>query len=739
MANEKKPSIYHDRGTIGSAKELDEYGVWVKSEPQDLVSEGVGPEDQNFALDSLDELPDFSTGGLDTGSEDLDLSLPGDDFNLDDFDTSSLTGIDESTGDDLSTEGDTPEDESSTDDFSIPEDDSLSLDSLDDLSFSISDDAPDTTDTTEETPDLDFSISETSEDSGDLDLSLPEDDALDLSLDNEDLSLPEETPVEVTEGPTEDGEFTEISIEDLLGGVADEAPGEDKPEKSSNADISTQLLMKIADELSSIRAELSTLKDEFSSIRTTAETSPEAEASSASEISLADETILADEGESDESTSPRGFFDDAEDDKIALTGDELNNILNTADFTEEAGADAAEEDLSPEEPGISNELDLTAESLEGPIEESIEEPLEEEPIEETLEEHIEEPLEEPTGETLDLSEVDNLNEEVSLDIGEVDTLSLDSLDDFALEEPSPEDEVLLAAEEPATEPTPEPEEPALEISEDPIVDIGDELSLVDLSDESITADFTGSEITLEETPEISEDAALSLDDLDTPVLSEEESITLDSFDEEALDLTGAVIDEPDLGVEIQENPPLEPAPGDIAVLDEGLLEVTEEAPPEETLAEILPSPVDEVEDETEIAKAEGSAAEIPAVRGNASHGEDLNQIIPEGFIVEDLDEEMPEGFGGAGLDTLEEGISLDEIPEDILPEDEEAPVAVTAREAVEEPEVSGLPGNFRQELKHVLSYMDQLLESLPEEKIEEFARSEYFDTYKKLFKELGLA
>ena len=36
MAIEKKPSIYSDRGTIGSSDELDEYGVWVKSEPQDL-------------------------------------------------------------------------------------------------------------------------------------------------------------------------------------------------------------------------------------------------------------------------------------------------------------------------------------------------------------------------------------------------------------------------------------------------------------------------------------------------------------------------------------------------------------------------------------------------------------------------------------------------------------------------------------------------------------------------------
>jgi len=45
---------------------------------------------------------------------------------------------------------------------------------------------------------------------------------------------------------------------------------------------------------------------------------------------------------------------------------------------------------------------------------------------------------------------------------------------------------------------------------------------------------------------------------------------------------------------------------------------------------------------------------------------------------------------------------------------------------------------LKNELKNVLSYMDHLLESLPEEKIEEFAQSEYFDKYKKIFKELGL-
>jgi hypothetical protein len=42
------------------------------------------------------------------------------------------------------------------------------------------------------------------------------------------------------------------------------------------------------------------------------------------------------------------------------------------------------------------------------------------------------------------------------------------------------------------------------------------------------------------------------------------------------------------------------------------------------------------------------------------------------------------------------------------------------------------------EIKAVLSYMDQLLENLPEDKIAEFAQSEQFETYKKLFTELGL-
>jgi molecular chaperone GrpE (heat shock protein) len=43
------------------------------------------------------------------------------------------------------------------------------------------------------------------------------------------------------------------------------------------------------------------------------------------------------------------------------------------------------------------------------------------------------------------------------------------------------------------------------------------------------------------------------------------------------------------------------------------------------------------------------------------------------------------------------------------------------------------------DLKGVLMYLDDLLEALPEEKVEEFAESEHFDTYKRLFSQLGLA
>jgi hypothetical protein len=43
------------------------------------------------------------------------------------------------------------------------------------------------------------------------------------------------------------------------------------------------------------------------------------------------------------------------------------------------------------------------------------------------------------------------------------------------------------------------------------------------------------------------------------------------------------------------------------------------------------------------------------------------------------------------------------------------------------------------ELKRILAYMDQVLDSLPDDKIEAFTQSEHFTTYKQIFKNLGLS
>jgi uncharacterized protein YktA (UPF0223 family) len=65
-------------------------------------------------------------------------------------------------------------------------------------------------------------------------------------------------------------------------------------------------------------------------------------------------------------------------------------------------------------------------------------------------------------------------------------------------------------------------------------------------------------------------------------------------------------------------------------------------------------------------------------------------------------------------------------------------VEIPEQAPVEPDSDTEIPSGIKNELIHVLEYMDKLLESLPEEKIEEFAQSEHYRTYKKLFEELGI-
>jgi hypothetical protein len=265
MVNEKKPSIYYDRGTIGSSDELDEYGVWVKGEPQDLSSAGMESrepaDDSDPELSGMSELPDFSDLAEGAGSSG---ELPDDAISLDE--DLELPDIDFEDGTEEAIDfGDSSADAS----------ESAGTDDAE--SFEIN-----------EFPEPDFSDfieseGETGaeEDGGSEMLSGDEAETLGFA----------EVPMDAED----DAVVEDIRIPDNSGGK-ERAP---KETGASSGDLSTQLLMRIADELASIRTELSTLKKEL------------AAGAKAGTVS----------GENGEAQN-HGFFDEEDDEQFALTGDE---------------------------------------------------------------------------------------------------------------------------------------------------------------------------------------------------------------------------------------------------------------------------------------------------------------------------------------------------------------------------------------------------------------------------------
>ena len=97
------------------------------------------------------------------------------------------------------------------------------------------------------------------------------------------------------------------------------------PAASHAAGASSEILQKIAGELSSIKEELVSLKSQIAAMKSAA-------------ASQGDDSA---ESGKPEQGKAGGFFDDEEDETIALTGDELDNILNTAEFSEESAEPAA--------------------------------------------------------------------------------------------------------------------------------------------------------------------------------------------------------------------------------------------------------------------------------------------------------------------------------------------------------------------------------------------------------------
>ena len=197
---------------------------------------------------------------------------------------------------------------------------------------------------------------------------------------------------------------------------------------------------------------------------------------------------------------------------------------------------------------------------------------------------------------------------------------------------------------------------------------------------------------------------------------------------------------------------------DVETDDSAAIETTEEVPAAEPLEE---SPVEELEElpvlEEIVPDEEPSAQEEEEV---ALSGDELGNILGSADFAEASTAETTDiQLSDDNIEYLTSEEPIEEIDDTWNAEDlaktatvlddteEEEPAVISGVTSVTEESTadddddsdSFIPDNMRSEIKAVLSYMDQLLESLPEEKIAEFAKSEEFNTYKKLFKELGLA
>ncbi|MDR2246959.1 MAG: hypothetical protein LBE17_09905 [Treponema sp.] len=703
MASNKDPSQY-DRSIIGSSEELEEYGVWVKSEPQDLSP--VTTDTREAAKPEEDFSPELAGDAPDINAIDADPWL-----------------------------SENPADMAAAADFG--------LSSADGALFNDG---------------LDFMDADT------------ETEYVKMEPLGGEAETGEPAPVsEWADAAAEGDGLSALSMVDFLPAAEYEtAPPSPFPEigeqEPGNAvDLSTQLLMKIVEELSSIKGELSSLKRELSRSK-----HPAAEAA-----------------EAEEQTGGGGFFDEAEDEKIALTGDELNSFLTTADFPAEAAAAEEEEAVDPQP------ADRAGTDTERPKAPGFSEPLLE--SEDAFFSGIDAAIE-------DLPETDDSF------IFPAETREIPPEQEAPPEmAASPELEMLReTGVEPMT-PAPEDidfllEDPSLNLPFDDTSSFDFEDAVIgeppfDFEDAAIGEPFIDFEdAAIEEPPLEFEDAAIEEPSIEDPFIDFEEPLAAPGSGEDGTDAGGA----------------LELPVADSGGSPEGLSgELSGAFPPDDDFANTAGISLDSL-------PGLPPAEEAPEHIGDTLEDGAYDQAIPDGFLIESGDspageqtslngglpetgddspadlsapedmlelgiEDFPdftiEDFadfaaeesaagdsaedGSAGLEPVPEGPGTEKTPageeEDGVPA-AEAPAAIPAEEdkaGISPPsaaspnkadgnvhpavDVSAIPSGIRLELRSVLSYMDQLLESLPENKIEEFAKSEYFDTYKKLFEDLGLA
>lgn len=515
-----------------------------------------------------------------------------------------------------------------------------------------------------------------------------------------------------------------------------------------------EILEQIMGELSSLKDEIKNLKNDFADLKDRPTVAAGTAPVPAAETSAPKE----------ENT---GFFgaDDDGDDTIALSGNELTNILSSAEFSTEDGAT---------EEGASVEASFDQEPL---VEDGMEPESDESSIggEDITMSFNESDMEEPTIDSTEITPEDLAG--TTDEFGEENVLPEEisvpkSGDDITVESSSSDlmDSVVNTDELQESAPTETINEEALDEIMQEDVSIADSLN-----DEKI--DYMRQDVD-------NNDDIVSVDDI------VKENVSLQ---EDTDDVSVSVGD--DINSAFEEADALESEIADTALAEKDAYEnsvsdiMKENISLQDDADNVSVSVGDDIQeafkeaDATESDIVDDALAEKDAYENSKSLEEEFNlddsdneEPVPEtldesvlaapaataesGDDEIDLsifDEPAAEESADSAVETSEPTIADDNFEETTIAESSvEEPVveeplsadagasafaASAAETAVEDSasEKTSISKNLKSEIVSVLSYMDQLLENLPEDKITEFAKSEHFVTYKKLFDELGLS
>ena len=467
--------------------------------------------------------------------------------------------------------------------------------------------------------------------------------------------------------------------------------------------------------------------------------------------------------------SSNGFFGtDDEDETIALSGDELNNIMITADFAEteetvennEAVYDADTETGSVTEPAseskkteespfdfpITDNLETestgTSDSFELPSEESEETVSEDFSEIDTSFDNLESPEE-------DIVIDETISEPVLEDISINDSAEEPSTDDITLPDESELNDASIEIKSDETEPTDEnnsaidttftDDNPFGAINETamniPVEESDSGLSIEENSENLAEPDFDSlenqeieTEITIPKVDEISENENPSAPEDDILVESSNDDF-MDSVAESEMVITQSEASEPACeDIDVEENiDVVEEIPDTVDISSE--IETTELSAEEVSNVEPFNDSIDNFD----------SMLDSEKDISEQLSDENVDYLKSDENVIESDMENMSSAINES--ETLSESMisNIDATMEDPFPPIESVIDHDERVEKQEAPSDTLISIDLKNDIKSVLLYMDQLLENLPEEKIMEFAKSEQFGTYKRLFNELGLS